>query len=56
MELLFILAFIALAFIVLVFSHFQKTYKIAYYEAKLENRGVDISEVKNMPFYKLWIN
>lgn len=40
----------------LCFSHFQKTVKIAYYETKLKNRDVDISKVKNMPFYKLWLD
>ena len=42
--------------IILGFFYLQKIFKITYYETKLENRGVEISHVKNMPFYKLWLN
>lgn len=34
----------------------RNEFKIKYYETKLENRGVDIARVKNMPFYKLWLD
>ena len=30
------------------------TFKISYYEAKLENRDVDISAVKNMNLRDIW--
>ena len=42
--------------VVLSLLHFQQTFKIAYYETKLSNRNIDISKVKNMPFYKMWLN
>ena len=36
-------------------SIMRMTFKISYYEAKLEHRAVDIEAVKFMPWYKVWI-
>lgn len=42
--------------IFLLFFHARNIFKISYYETKLKNRRVDISKVKNMSIYKLWVN
>jgi hypothetical protein len=42
--------------IILVWFLLQNAFKIGYYETKLKNRNVDISRIKNMPIYKLWLN
>jgi len=45
-----------IALVWLYFQNLRMTYKISYYETKLENRWVDISKVKNMPWYKLTLD
>jgi hypothetical protein len=35
---------------------YRSIFKIAYYEKKLETRGVDISSVQDMSWWKLWVN
>ena len=52
----FIEFFVVLILICIVWKFCRDTFKIAYYEAKLENRNIDIYDVKNMPFYKIWLN
>ena len=49
--LIIILALIIIAF---MFENFQLHFKVAYYEQALS--GTDISKVKDMPFYLLWVN
>ena len=39
-----------------IFAHARCIFKIAYYEAKLTACRVDFSHVRNMAWYKLWIN
>jgi len=47
---------LSIIILVLLFLRFRDVFKISYYEAKLINCGVDISRVKNMPFYKIWLD
>ena len=50
------MTWILIALLILqMWGNLHRMFKIAYYEAKLESQGVDISKVKNMPFYRLWI-
>ena len=53
--------FIVILMLVLVmalqyFVNLRKTFKITYYETKLESRNVDIKKVQLMPWYRLWVN
>lgn len=54
MEVLIVVLIIFVVF--LAVACFQQAFKIGYYETRLENYGADIKEVKEMPFYKLWLN
>ena len=49
-----IIAAIALSTVLAMRDHCINRYKIAYYEKKLENRGVDINHVKYMSFMDIW--
>ena len=42
--------------IFLLFLLFRNIFKISYYETKLINMDVDISRVRKMPIYKMWLN
>lgn len=48
--------FLLLILCIYFFTDLRHMFKISYYERKLCNRDVDISAVKNMAWYKLWIN
>lgn len=50
-----ILLFAALIFsLINLRSAMIKSYKIGYYEKKLENRNVNIEKVKNMKLLDIW--
>ncbi len=43
--------------LIVIFQYFmilKSTFKIGYYEQKLENRGVDVDHVKNMSLWKMF--
>jgi len=42
--------------IILMWCNIRNSFKIGYYEQKLQNRGVEIFRVRTMPWYKLWLN
>ena len=45
-----------LLLVILFWAYCRACFKIGYYETKLLMCGVDISEVMNMPWWKLWLN
>lgn len=41
---------------ILIWIILRQSFKIGYYEAKLRNHNIDINHVKNMSFYKFYLN
>lgn len=50
MELLFLIS--TVLYVCSIISHYKKDFKIAYYEKKLENRGID-DTVKNISLIEI---
>ena len=46
--------FLSVVIIVMYIDSLCKTFKIAYYERKLKNRGVDIENVQSMKWYNFF--
>jgi len=55
-SLLMVLIFLIVLVLILFLQNLRFAFMISYYETKLKNRGVDISRVEQMPFWKLWLN
>ena len=53
-EIILLIAVIIVLALLNLRSGMIKSFKISYYEAKLNNRGVDISKVKNITLYDIW--
>ena len=56
MTLLLVLVLLIISNFIVIWLVLRSMFKIAYYEKKLDNLGVDITSVSCMPLYKLWIN
>lgn len=48
------IALIVVYIIVIIRNWAISTYKISYYEQRLENNDIDVSSVKNMGFLDIW--
>lgn len=50
----YIIPWILLA--IIYWLYLRNNFKLGYYETKLDNASINISKVKNMPLYKLWLD